>query len=302
MRVAYCTMTESSYPPSSPPPAGLSAQTLDTEREQSDRSTHASHIQPLVELKGICKQFGNNRVLDGIDLTLNRGEAVAIIGPSGTGKSTILRIIAGLLAPDAGEVWICGQRRLGLIEDEPDSLGIGMVFQQAALFDSLTVAENVGFLLYQHSRLPRRDINRLVVQALATVGLPDISNRYPAELSGGMRKRVSFARAVMTNPESNNDGPELLLYDEPTAGLDPIASTVIEDLIRDIHRRQACQSYLIVTHQDSTIRRTADRIVFLHAGQVQWSGPTEEIDTTDNPFVRQFFSAEVNGPIQVINP
>lgn len=252
---------------------------------------------PLIELKGISKQFGNNRVLDRIDLTLEPGEAIAIIGPSGTGKSTVLRIIAGLLAADEGEVWIGGQQRIGLIEDSPDPLGVGMVFQQAALFDSLTVAENVGFLLYQHSRLGDREIKQLVAQALAMVGLPDISNRYPAELSGGMRKRVSFARAVMSNPHNPTDQPSLLLYDEPTAGLDPIASTVIEDLIRDVHHGQACSAYLIVTHQESTIRRTADRVIFLHDGQVQWIGSVSEIDSTDNPFVRQFFSAQTEGPI-----
>ncbi|MGB3296527.1 MAG: ATP-binding cassette domain-containing protein [Phormidesmis sp.] len=252
---------------------------------------------PLVELKGISKQFGNNRVLDRIDLTLDQGEAIAIIGPSGTGKSTVLRIIAGLLAADEGEIWIGGQQRIGLIEDSPDPLGVGMVFQQAALFDSLTVAENVGFLLYQHSRLGDREIRRLVAEALAVVGLPDISDRYPAELSGGMRKRVSFARAVMSNPHNPTDRPSLLLYDEPTAGLDPIASTVIEDLIRDVHYGQACSSYLIVTHQESTIRRTADRVIFLHDGRVQWIGAVSEIDSTDNPFVRQFFSAQTKGPI-----
>ncbi|MBE9063100.1 ABC transporter ATP-binding protein, partial [cf. Phormidesmis sp. LEGE 11477] len=187
----------------------------------------------------------------------------------------------------------------GLIEDATDPFSISMVFQQAALFDSLTVEENVGFLLYQHSNLSRREIKSLVAQALAVVGLPDIADRYPAELSGGMRKRVSFARAVMSNPKSPADRPGLLLYDEPTAGLDPIASTVIEDLIRDLHNEQTCQSYLIVTHQESTIRRTADRVIFLHGGQVQWSGGVEEIDTTDNPFVRQFFSAQVQGPIHV---
>ncbi|MEO1446056.1 MAG: ATP-binding cassette domain-containing protein, partial [Cyanobacteria bacterium J06635_11] len=141
--------------------------------------------KPLVELKGISKQFGNTRVIDQIDLTVYGGEAVAVIGPSGTGKSTILRIIAGLLAPDSGEVWIGGQRRVGLIEDAPDPFGVGMVFQQAALFDSLTVAENVGFLLYQHSRLSHKEIKELVIEALAKVGLPDISEQYPAELSGG---------------------------------------------------------------------------------------------------------------------
>ena len=268
-------------------------------------SSHAAPFEPsrdkvpLIELRGISKQFGNTRVLDRIDFALNAGEAIAIIGPSGTGKSTILRIIAGLLAADEGEIWVGGQKRLGLIEDSPDPLGIGMVFQQAALFDSLTVAENVGFLLYQHSRLSRREIKRLVSEALAMVGLPDVSNSYPAELSGGMRKRVSFARAVMSNPHKPTDRPSLLLYDEPTAGLDPIASTVIEDLIREIHSGQACSAYLIVTHQESTIRRTADWVVFLHAGRVQWLGRVDEIDSTDNPFVRQFFSAQVEGPIHV---
>ncbi len=254
---------------------------------------------PLVELQGISKQFGNTRVLNHIDFKLNPGEATAIIGPSGTGKSTILRIIAGLLAPDSGDVWIGGQKRIGLIEDAPDPFGVGMVFQQAALFDSLTVAENVGFLLYQHSRLSHREIKELVLQALATVGLPDISDRYPAELSGGMRKRVSFARAVMANPHSSADRPGLLLYDEPTAGLDPIASTVIEDLIRKVHEGQRGSAYVIVTHQESTIRRTADRVIFLHDGRVQWEGGVNDIDSTDNPFVRQFFSAQVQGPIHV---
>ncbi len=254
---------------------------------------------PLIELRGISKQFGRTSVLNQIDFTLNAGEAIAIIGPSGTGKSTILRIIAGLLAPDEGEIWVGGQKRIGLIEDAPDPLGIGMVFQQAALFDSLTVAENVGFLLYQHTQLPDREIRQLVVAALARVGLPDISQRYPAELSGGMRKRVSFARAVMSNPYNPTEHPSLLLYDEPTAGLDPIASTVIEDLIRQVHRDQGCGAYLIVTHQESTIRRTADRVVFLHDGKVQWVGNVEEIDSTNNPFVRQFFGAQTQGPIQV---
>ena len=265
--------------------------------QSSSEQSPCESDEPLVMLKGVSKQFGEHRVLDRINFTLNPGEAIAIIGPSGTGKSTILRIIAGLLAPDEGEIWVAGQKRIGLIEDSPDPLGVGMVFQQAALFDSLTVAENVGFLLYQHSNLKAREIRRLVSEALAMVGLPDINDLYPAELSGGMRKRVSFARAVMSNPRKPTDRPSLLLYDEPTAGLDPIASTVIEDLIREIHKGQACSAYLIVTHQQSTIRRTADRVVFLHGGHVQWMGSVTEIDSTDNPFVRQFFSARTEGPI-----
>jgi phospholipid/cholesterol/gamma-HCH transport system ATP-binding protein len=255
---------------------------------------------PVAELTQISKRFGTNQVLDQVDLTVYPGEAVAIIGPSGTGKSTILRIIAGLLAPDRGEIYLQGKRRMGLIEDAADSMGIGMVFQQAALFDSLTVAENVGFLLYQHSNLSSKEIQELVETALEMVGLSGIGSRYPAELSGGMRKRVSFARAVIANPHNPSDRPSLLLFDEPTAGLDPIASTVIEDLIRSIHQSRGCSSYVIVTHQDSTIRRTADRVIFLHQGKIRWFGSVSDIDTTDNPFVRQFFSAQVEGPIHVV--
>lgn len=254
--------------------------------------------EPLVALRGVTKRYGNNLILDNIDLDIYPGEAVAIIGPSGTGKSTSLRIMAGLTAPDSGEVYMRGKLRQGLAEDQKEPLGIGMVFQQAALFDSLTVDENVGFLLYQHSRLKRHHIRELVRERLEMVGLSDISDRYPAELSGGMRKRVSFARAIMSNPDHPEDRPELLLYDEPTAGLDPIASTVIEDLVRQLQRING-GSYVMVTHQDSTIRRTADRVVLLYQGKVQWQGKVHEIDTTDHPMVRQFFSSSIDGPIQV---
>ena len=256
--------------------------------------------EPLIELKGISKSFGDNKILDGANLTIHRGDALAIIGPSGTGKSTILRIMAGLLTAEAGEVYIQGQQRQGLIDDAPDPIGIGMVFQQAALFDSLTVDENVGFLLYQHSRLKRSHIRQLVEEKLEMVGLSGVADRYPAQLSGGMRKRVSFARAIMANPENPKDNPEVILYDEPTAGLDPIASTVIEDLVRELQAAKAgCSTYVMVTHQQSTIRRTADRVVFLYQGQIRWSGTVDEVDKTDDPLIRQFFSGSVEGPIQV---
>jgi phospholipid/cholesterol/gamma-HCH transport system ATP-binding protein len=258
--------------------------------------------EPLIELKDVSKAFGNNIVLDNVNLTIYRGEALGIIGPSGTGKSTILRVIAGLLEPDSGEIYIRGQQRKGLVEDSRGSIGISLVFQNSALFDSLTVDENVGFLLYQHSHLPHQRIRQLVEDKLEMVGLPGTGDLYPAELSGGMRKRVSLARAIMENPENPAESPEILLYDEPTAGLDPIASTIIEDLIRDLqHRKGGCGTYAIVTHQHSTIRRASDRLVFLHQGKVKWQGRVEDVDTTDDPAVRQFFSGTVEGPIQVVS-
>jgi len=258
--------------------------------------------EPLIELKGVSKSFGSHKVLDNVDLTVYRGEALGIIGPSGTGKSTILRVMAGLLSPDEGEIYVQGVRRDGLIEDGGQQVGIGMVFQQAALFDSLTVEENVGFLLYQNSKLPRSRIRDLVEEKLETVGLRGISNLYPAELSGGMRKRVSFARAIMSNPDSPIEAAEVLLYDEPTAGLDPIASTVIEDLIRHLQSaRGVCTTYAVVTHQDSTIHRTTDRLIFLYEGKVQWQGTVSEIHSTENPLIKQFISGSVQGPIQFVS-
>ena len=257
---------------------------------------------PLIELRGVSKAFGSNVILDRVNLKIDRGEALVIIGPSGTGKSTIIRMIAGLLPLDRGEIYLNGQKRKGLIEDQEDPIGISMVFQQAALFDSLTVEENVGFSLYQHSNLSRYKIKKLVDEKLEMVGLMGTNNRFPSELSGGMRKRVSFARAIMSNPENPKSRPEIILYDEPTAGLDPIASTVIENLVRDLQCTQrGCGTYIMVSHQNSTIRRTADRVVFLYAGKIQWEGTVEEIDSTDNPLVRQFFNASVEGPIRVVD-
>jgi len=266
----------------------------------SNRTDSLDRTKPLIELKGVTKAYDGRVILDKIDLTIYRGDALAIIGPSGTGKSTTLRVISGLEMPDAGDVFIQGQRRAGLVEENKDPIGITMVFQNTALFDSLTVDENVGFSLYQHSRIPRRKIRDLVAQKLEMVGLPGISDLYPAALSGGMRKRVSFARAIMENPDNPASNPEVILYDEPTAGLDPIASTVIEDLIRNLRCEGGCTSYAIVTHQDSTIRRTAGRILFLYQGKVQWEGSADQIDTTDHPMVQQFFSGRTTGPIHAM--
>jgi phospholipid/cholesterol/gamma-HCH transport system ATP-binding protein len=257
--------------------------------------------EPLIELRGVSKRFGDNVILDRLDLTIYRGEALVIIGPSGTGKSTVLRVIAGLTAADEGEIYIKGKLRQGLLEDGREPMRTSLVFQQTALFDSLTVGENVGFYLYEHTNLKKARIRELVTESLEMVGLQGICDRYPSELSGGMRKRVAFARAIVTNPDNPVDNPELLLYDEPTAGLDPIASTIIEDLVRTLHKRAGCAgSYVMVSHQQSTIRRTADRVVFLYQGKVQWEGIVTDIDHTDHPMIRQFFSASIEGPIQTL--
>jgi phospholipid/cholesterol/gamma-HCH transport system ATP-binding protein len=255
--------------------------------------------EPIIELREVCKSFGSKKILENANLKIYEGDALVIIGPSGTGKSTILRLIAGLTPCDAGEIYIRGEKREGLIQDDPHSFPISMVFQQSALFDSLTVRENVGFFLYQNSQLSPERISDIVDRSLEMVGLPGTGDLHPAELSGGMRKRISFARAVTFDPDKPEERPKIILYDEPTAGLDPIASTVIENLVRDLQKSpEACNTYVLVSHQNSTIRRTGDRIVFLYEGKIQWQGKIKEIDTTDNPLVRQFFSASIEGPIK----
>jgi phospholipid/cholesterol/gamma-HCH transport system ATP-binding protein len=255
---------------------------------------------PLVELKGISKRFGDSVILDGVDLKIYPGDSLTILGPSGTGKSSLLRIMAGLLAPDAGEIYLNGILSQTAIDDPNRTLRMSMVFQQAALFDSLNVAENVGFYLYQHSKLPRRRIRELVEEKLELVGLPGISKLYPSELSGGMRKRVSFARAILDDPEDAVDDPQILLYDEPTAGLDPIASTVIEDLIVRLQKTSGCETYAIVSHQHSTIRRTGQRLILLYQGKVQWQGSVDDLDNADNAYLQQFLSGSVNGPMEIL--
>ncbi|MDX2270535.1 MAG: ATP-binding cassette domain-containing protein [Cyanobacteriota bacterium] len=257
--------------------------------------------QPIIELQNVSKRFGSTVVLDQVNIQVYQGEALGIVGPSGTGKSTLLRMIAGLTEPDTGRILWQGIPLTDILNHQKASpLRIGMVFQQAALFDSLTVDENVGFLLYQHSRLPRPRIRELVSHKLEAVGLAGIQDRLPEQLSGGMRKRVSFARAIMEDPSSPQTDPQVLLYDEPTAGLDPIASTVIEDLIRELQQiKRVCNSYVVVTHQDTTIRRTTDRVILLAHGKVQWEGEVAAVDQETNPYVRQFFSGSVDGPIQM---
>lgn len=261
----------------------------------------------LIECRDVYKSFGDKHILRGVSFKIRHGEAVGIIGPSGTGKSTILKIIAGLLAPDKGEVLICGRRRCGLIsDDEISGLRIGLVFQSAALFDSLTVRENVGFLLYENSTMPEDQISQLVTETLAAVGLKGVEDRLPSELSGGMKKRVALARSIIFDTTKDIIEPEVLLYDEPTAGLDPIASTVVEDLIRSVHMKGndalgkpgKIASYVVVTHQHSTIQRAVDRLLFLYEGKVVWQGMTHEFSSSTNPIVQQFASGSLDGPIK----
>ncbi|XP_047327639.1 protein TRIGALACTOSYLDIACYLGLYCEROL 3, chloroplastic [Impatiens glandulifera] len=263
----------------------------------------------LIECRDVYKSFGEKHILRGVSFKIKHGEAVGIIGPSGTGKSTILKIMAGLLAPDKGEVFIRGRRRDGLISDEEiGGLRIGLVFQSAALFDSLTVRENVGFCLYENSSMSMDEINALVIETLAAVGLKGVEDRLPSELSGGMKKRVALARSIIFDTSKDVLEPEVLLYDEPTAGLDPIASTVVEDLIRSVHFKGDSMpknpgkiaSYIVVTHQHSTIKRAVDRLLFLHEGKVVWQGMTNEFMSSTNPIVQQFASGSLDGPINYL--
>lgn len=270
----------------------------------------------LIEFKDVYKKFGSKTVLKGASFKIRRGEAVGIIGGSGTGKSTTLRIAAGLLEPDSGEVLIKGIPRQGLLSDDDtsDKLKIGLVFQSGALFDSLTVGENVGFLLYEHSSLPPARIQELVAESLGRVGLSGVENLYPSELSGGMKKRVALARAIIRD-EGHDEADQVIMYDEPTAGLDPVASTVVEDLIRSLqsdvegHRKKhlsngvkagGIAAYIVVTHQHSTIRRSVDRLIFLNDGQVVWEGSVEDFDRTEEPIVQQFANGYLDGPIQYV--
>lgn len=305
----------------------LLASSAQTEPSTTTATENAADPDVLIEFKDVYKTFGDKPILQGATFKIRRGEAVGIIGASGTGKSTTLRIAAGLLAPDKGDVFILGKKRQGLLSDskEEEDLKVGMVFQNAALFDSLTVGRNVGFLLYEHSDLPAKEIEKQVSRSLSKVGLRGVENLYPSELSGGMKKRVALARAVVSDVKSGQE--QVIMYDEPTAGLDPVASTVVEDLMRDLHSENAglqmgsmtetlaengtltvsprepikgISSYIVVTHQHSTIRRAVDRIIFLHKGRVVWEGPTSEFDTTDEPIVRQFADGTLNGPISYV--
>ncbi len=237
-----------------------------------------------VTLDRITKAFGSKQVLKGVSMDFPPAQISVIIGPSGCGKSTILRLLLGLIRPDDGSIFVGGEdiTRYKTPEWERMRESVGMVFQSAALFDSMTVGENVAFVLREHTRMSPEERARIVSEKLEVVGLAGTENLYPTELSGGMQKRVAIARAIVRNPA-------LILYDEPTTGLDPVTSTIIEDLIVRVAKESGATS-VVVTHQLSTIFRTADRITMLHAGRVMESGTPTEMKASRNPLVSGFLA------------
>ena len=252
---------------------------------------------PVAELRNLSLQFGSKRVLDQVNLRIEPGERLVVVGPSGVGKSTILRLLAGLQLPSDGQLLLHGKPQTYLRLDQQHPADVRLVFQNPALLGSLTVGENVGFLLYRFSRLRDSDIRERVRQALEAVGLGGIENQMPGELSGGMQKRVSFARALIQDPSQPNDGVPLLLFDEPTAGLDPVACTRIEDLIvRTTTLTQA--SAVVVSHVHSTIDRCADRVILLYDGRFRWMGTADQYRECTDPYVVQFRTGSLSGPMQ----
>ncbi len=245
---------------------------------------------PRIELVGLAKRFGSRQVLDGVDLAVMPGESMVIIGGSGTGKSVTLKLILGLLCPDAGAIHVDGQNVIGLKGAALDAhrARFGMLFQGGALFDSLSVWRNVSFALAGTAASRRA----AAIDNLARVGLAaDVADLRPAELSGGMQKRVALARAIAPRPP-------IIFFDEPTAGLDPITAAVINDLIRELATDLKITA-LTITHDMHSVRTVADKVAMLHAGKIIWQGPLTSLDGCDNPYVHQFITGSAQGPISM---
>src|SRR5687768_8902316 len=240
----------------------------------------------FIELKNVSKRFGQLVVLNDLSLQIEKGKSLVVIGASGTGKSVMLKHIVGLLKPDKGEVWFDGQRIDALAERKlvPIRTRFGFLFQMGALFDSLTVAENIGFPVSEHTHKPADEVQRIVMQKLRQVGLPEAGPKMPGELSGGQKKRVALARAIALDPE-------VILYDEPTTGLDPVRSDVINELINKLQRELTVTS-IVVTHDMNSAFKVADRIVMLHEGHIAFDGTPEQIQTCETPEVKRFVQGE----------
>ncbi len=242
----------------------------------------------LIELRNVSKRFGRLIVLRELTLKIEAGQSLVIIGASGSGKSVMLKHVVGLLRPDSGEVFFDGERMDDLPEKRLSELrtNFGFLFQMGALFDSLTVQENVAFPLVEHTGKTPEEITKIVREKLGMIGLPDAGPKMPGELSGGQKKRVALARAIAL-------GPRVILYDEPTTGLDPIRSDVINELILKLQRELKVTS-ITVTHDMQSAFKIADRIVMLHEGQLIFDGTPDEIRTTDEPIVKRFVLGEAD--------
>jgi phospholipid/cholesterol/gamma-HCH transport system ATP-binding protein len=250
--------------------------------------------RPKIRIRGLKIAFGEKKVLQGVDLDVPEGGSVVIIGGSGVGKSVLLKCILGLLEPDDGSIEIDGEEVIGVSARERDRINakVGMLFQGAALFDSLSVWENVAFGLIQSRAAGRAEARKIAVETLAQVGLgPEVAELWPAELSGGMKKRVGLARAIASKPE-------IVFFDEPTTGLDPIMGDVINDLIVECVRTLGATA-LSITHDMASARKIASRIAMIHEGRIVWEGPVEEIDRSDNAYVEQFIHGNAEGPIRM---
>src|SRR3984957_15862632 len=253
-----------------------------------------TNAEPKIELIGVKKSFGDKHVLRGLDLSIKKAESVVVIGGSGTGKSVMLKCILGIIRPDAGSIKIDGEETIGIRGKKRDEhlAKFGMLFQGSALFDSLCVWKNVAFKLMYAQHMPRKEARDRAIATLAAVGLtPAVGDLFPAELSGGMQKRVALARAIAAKPE-------IIFFDEPTTGLDPIMSDVINELIvKCVHELGA--TTLTITHDMASARKIADRIAMLHEGHIIWQGHKNDIDHSGNPYVDQFIHGRAEGPIKM---
>lgn len=249
---------------------------------------------PKISLSGVKKAFGRKVVLDGVDLDVARGESVVVIGGSGTGKSVMLKSILGILKPDSGSIKVDGEEvtRMGSSDRERINNKFGMLFQGSALFDSLPVWENVAFGILAEKRVDRDEAKEIAIQKLSQVGLiSDVADLFPAELSGGMQKRVGLARAICADPE-------IIFFDEPTTGLDPIMADVINDLIVKVTREVGATA-LSITHDMASARKIANRVAMLYHGKIIWAGPVKDIDHSGNEYVDQFIHGRADGPIKM---